>query len=1205
MTSPARNLKVFKASAGSGKTYTLAKTYIEYLLFDNQGKLRKDPSRIHEHLLAITFTNKATKEMKTRIVRELCNLKQGGGDYMGDFVNDHKVTKTQVSDAAAKALTGILMGYTNFNVRTIDSFFQGVLRNFAHELDRDYDYEVQLDAEFATRQAVNAFLHDLGTASPTGKYGNEIKWIKDYLKQQIGQSTDGADWNVFGGTNRTGLQKMAKQINDDFYRLHASAMATYLQGTGTMGKPLFDEFNQLLTKLGNAAHILYCGGLPGSLKASSVGKGFNPAQVPTSPAKFAALLGDLQIKSGLALNSMLAERPDDLKIDSLAGYGLSKIQAGNCFLKGPIQVTPQQAQAIYDMKMQVVNAYYLWQFFVKVQAKLWMVGMLGRISLKLDEFRRDNDVILLADTNEFISQVLESGVHFVYERVGTWLSNFMIDEFQDTNRSQYKNFVPLLNESLAGGNSNLIIGDVKQSIYRFRGSDPSILQSEVKNDFPRDYKEKPLDTNHRSADQIVDFNNDFFKWLIDSFTAGGLLPKLKLTYADVKQEHNNKDELHPEGKSAGLVRLHLYHSSLDDGSGVKARDHVLSILPRYILNLRDKHGFKLGDILVLINTHEEGDAVVKRILDWNAQNPGQRIGVVSEESLKLTNSPAVLLVVSVLRYIDATQYREADADAKLTEEELLRRKAQATPAELLHLKRLNDQLRYEVMHEFSKLSKKQAAKARRELTAEELGTILHDCFGHMAQLRRSSFGEQDKQYAQSIEQLLPDPVTEMVNLVGLVDKIIDYYSINSNQQETAFLIAFQDLVVEFCAQAASGGTVREFLHYWDEKKDNLSIPSSDSDEAVRVMTIHKAKGLEAPCVIIPFANWKMKNIKSGEVRWVTKQQLASLASLTQVLPEFDLLAKHDQCIPPILPLPVSELSKVAPLLGPLGKFWDGEVEDEIIDNLNKTYVAFTRPQQQLHIFTQSSTQNFKSSLTDAASSNLTSILVALAHNVKWVKPDEQPEEWLKSAESYHFGNLDENRLLFKKEQTDEALPMEGYPVHSALKQLRVKLPHVIKPESREGTALHRIMSVVLTAADEQRALLLARQRRAFSYGDYWNAQNFAQQLHRLLTGEVTREWFQTGNRVFTERPILNAVHDETRRPDRVVVTPDGRTLVIDYKFGAEGTGNTADDEKALDCYRSEVSAYARLLSQAGFQHVEAYLWFARTAQVVEVPLEKE
>lgn len=1220
-----KHLTVLKASAGSGKTYNLAKIYIDYLLWDRTGKLRKAGGHYHEHMLAITFTNKATQEMKSRIVKELYEMTQGEGGYIGQFMERYGDSRDDIREAAKRALGGLLFGYTNFNVSTIDSFFQSVLRNFAHELDVDYNYEVQLDTDYAVGQALNGFLHDLGTSRGGNTYSRETNWIKKFLQEQMrsGNGEKGADWNMFGSSNRSRLKALAKKINDDAYRDMAAEMTAYLSKKASNGTAELDNFSQLIVRMRDVASIYYCGGIPDRLKASKTYASMAP--VSTSPSEFKKLMSGLELAAkNSAFASLLSERKEDSKPSSaLSGYTFddvaepssvtkkSGVVKSRCF-KNVDKVPLEQLVQIYEFKCRVVAAYLLRQALDKTLDMLWQVGMLSSISRKLAEYRKDNDLILISDTNELISRVLASGTPFVYERVGTWLNHFMIDEFQDTSRSQYANFKPLLHDSLDAGNGNLIIGDEKQSIYRFRGSDPQLLHEQIGRDFGSEYDDSmALDTNYRSADRIVDFNNRFFDAAVGFLTcAGSTMQKLGETYSNRCQKHNAKRSLHPGGNSvpAGLVRVHLHpHTFEMGGQKVISRDYVLDMLPRYVLDLRDRCGFNFGDILILVNIRAEGDKVVSRLLRWNMEHTDSFIGVVSEESLKLVNSPAVQLIVSVLRFVDATQYRLADADDAVSDEDM-------SSGEMRN-RRLSEQMLYEVLHRFFR---QVATAAQPDTGGIGYGQMLQDCFDSVkSQLDGLTDEEKDSHYAHALADVLPDS-GEMLNLVGLVDKIIDTYNINADAQSTAFLLEFQNQVVDFVGQAASGGTVHEFLRYWDQKKEKLAIPSSDSDNAVRVMTIHKSKGLEAPCVILPFANWTMVHSSFASVDWLAKEQFMGLAALSGQIPEMRQILDRQECIPPLVPVAIQSFMNAVAMFAPmvrdrefaLDRYFKSQTEEEIIDNLNKTYVAFTRPCQQLHIFSQSSVDGVekmsnpsKCSLAGLLSHLLPDIAeLAREEFVEAVAADDFENDFggntppvIRAAHSFFLGDLNERCLEHRSQDGAEGEPFCRYEVNSVLSDLKVSLPEVATRRESEGTDLHRVVSLLITGADRDRALRYAEQRHIVQPCGYWNAQRMEQLIDHLLTSDDTALWFQPHNRVYSERPILRFEHDgevgETCRPDRVVITPDGRTLVIDYKFGSS-TGVSL-----LHRYERQVSRYARLLTRAGLSRVEAYLYMAREEKV--------
>lgn len=1168
-------LTVIKASAGAGKTYTLAKLYIECLLWgDKPGKngsrLRPPGTRYHEHILAITFTNKATDEMKSRIVKELHNLSIGKSDYMSDFVKGHGDSRQAISDAARQALEEILFNYTGFQVSTIDAFFQQILRTFARELDQDYNYELQLDSEAATQLAIRGFMAELGT----GK-GKVDTWVKQFISNQV--KTNGA-WDFFGQRAASDLARFAKVINAEVFRAHHDEITRYLSDIGSgHGLSKIERFKQSILEQRDQ-YIEKLNKFPDDfrdfLNQSGLDESILNGRYP--------LVKLLRLSPGESLGD---------SVKTLKKQVADEEQFAKNFKKGK---APDEA--IQDCIRQRLRDYLLWQARATaldaLERNIWKLGLLGTIDDQLTKYRHDNNSILIEDTNELIAKVIDSGVPFVYERAGTWINHFMIDEFQDTSRKQYDNFRPLLENSIGDGNGNLVIGDEKQCIYRFRQSDPNLLHSQLHKDFSANYRRgEPLETNYRSFKHVIGFNNMFFNKLIESYTENEpALEGLAETYENLHQKVSSK---YAGMEQQGYVRVNYVYSGSKSprrrdalGNELQGRDQILDILPGYILALHHERHFEFRDILILVSSHSDGNAVVQRLLEHNVSaSENERIDIVSSESLLLKNSPAVRLIMSVLRLIDSTQYHqsEEDADAGDTAGDA----NSMTPQQKIQKRRLSDQYRYKVLHEF--------VKAAGEQQQADLGQLLMTCFDNNVGLRKKTIDEQIDLYAQELSCVMPDPYTEQTSLVGLVDKIVREYLEGhglAGGAETAFLMEFQNRVIDFCNQRNCGGTVHEFIKFWNSKSDKLAVAAANDDNAVRVMTIHASKGLEAPCVIIPFANWPMR--QPDKIVWVERDRWLT-ASSGQPFLGISQQVDDDNIVPPLIPVDHKFLSTMAEF----AQLDHALSQEDLIDKVNKTYVAFTRPQQQLHIFAQ---QQGGSRANDTIFSPLHDIVPELEGVTVHCWSERHPAEtaFAKAIDYCELGSP-ENRYPAKDEANDAALErveMPHYVVHSALPLLQVSMPDNLSAMQDEGKRLHRLFSLIKKQGDERRALKWAEKRRLFDGCPAWTREKIERVIAEMYENPETAPWFDPQNRILNERPIMIEEHDgadhRVERPDRVVVRPDGTAIVIDYKFG------DAVSKEQQQQYDEQVSRYMRLLHLAGYAKVEGYLWYMKSGKIVTV-----
>lgn len=1181
-------MSVIKASAGSGKTYTLARTYISHMLGMPTGKkvMIKDKKveqfklcpfgDYYKHILAITFTNKATNEMKTRIVNQLYLLSKGDGDFVEDFkLIFAEDSFEEVKQAASKALSAILFDYDSFKVSTIDSFFQGIFRNFARELNYDYNYEVQLDLKYVTSVAVHDFLTDLGN---NGKGQAAIdEWVKDFIVDNI---TKKGQWNFFGNTEA--LQEFAMYIHKEFFREYHDEIVDYLSDIGNgNGLSRIAKFRQQCIKLRNIHQKEY------EISLSNYKAFFDKHNLIEGVGKRLIVY---KLYNGL--NEL-----SDTNILTLKGYAESACALTDKILKKKY-VYMASLDAIDEFRKLcaiTVNEYYLMSFFDSVLDNIWNLGLLGKINEKLELFRRDTNSVLIADTNELIGKALDSGAEFIYEHAGTTLRNYMIDEFQDTSRKQYSNFKPLLQESIDNGNRNLIIGDEKQSIYRFRNSDPSLLREELEVDYDVDVTS--LDTNYRSFPAIVKFNNAFFTSLINDYQ--NVYKSLTDTYANIEQN------IHKDNGPKGFVSIN-YVEKTDD-----VRKKIISALPAYINELRSR-GYERKDIAILVNQNKEGNEIIEYLLQYNNSLSGisdpNYIDVVSDESLLLKNSPAVKLIISMLQFLENSQYafdvnKESDeADIEKSEEEEIFMKYLR--------KRVAELRRYKLLHDFE-------AQLHGKSTTLDAGEMLLNSFEkdnhEMHDLNET---ERLELYSKVAQEVMPDRKNQLTNLVTIVEKIIDRYIVHLGHLDDTFLYGFLNVVIDFNHQH-NGGTVSEFLKYWELKKDKLSISSPSESNAVSVMTIHKSKGLEFKCVIIPFANWDI--IKHDDLFWIKKADWLS-ETRTSVVVE----GNDDAIIPPLIPVSTSKLSKS----GLFAEQYNKETERCLIDNLNKMYVAFTRPKQELHVFVVhegSSNEENTSVLTMKRASNLICRLVPsmLRDSIDWQEKeinlscssidrnlsDDDSSGTFLSVMSYLYGEPVKSEDNQSDEKAKyEVCAMSGYDVSSKIMPVKVSMHKTSGSIKDEGIRMHELFNQIDSVDDFRRALNYGINNELFKNNRYWTVERFMKLLNTIKEDIILASWFDAANVVYNERNISTPVEGneqksnsekvfEHYRPDRIVRRQDGEMIVIDYKFGFRHEAKTiANDSKNVKNYLLKLQSLFNLPSLSG------YLWYARKNKIVEVTI---
>ena len=1123
-------LNIIKASAGSGKTYTLALEYITLLLGEKteNGTLRlysgKRKREYHRHILAVTFTNKATDEMKQRIVKELAvlaGLQPDSKGYMETLCVTFKATDKQVQQAAKRALTELLFDYSNFNVSTIDSFFQIILRTFAAEVELPYDYDIELNDDYALAVGVHDFLNLI--RSDRKQYAQVLGWLKNFVTAQL-QAGD-SNWNPFKEGNRqmseaagysskgSGLFSLAGIINKETFRKVHTQMNDYLSDSrGALmlfqtkleqqSRSLLDEIRRLIAD--------------GNRKFDDA----NYGNVRKTSGSLSAWL----------LNSAATDYiPDKNNIKTLVKYtdAFAPLVSKTKLKKGeplPGEDFENKINEICKDALKRINKYML---VASITGNIYKLGLLVYINRCVSDFRNENNLILLSDTNSLLHDIIgEDDTPFIYERIGTSINNFLIDEFQDTSELQWHNMEPMLCNSLGDGHFNLIIGDEKQCIYRFRNSDPSLLQHKVGNTLkqwvmPGNDKSR----NWRSSPTVVKFNNTFFTKMAS---------ELGLTdmYANVIQLYK------PDQATEGYVRINQL-SEFDEDT---VSERVISL----ICDMIDR-GYRQSDIAVLVDKNSQGATIIRNILEYDKGEDCRRhINVVSNESLLLCNSPAVRLVVSYMRYIALTMSMpEEESDTK-------------------QAKSFNERL-HRLLRQYEGLLNKGITP----------GDALDHCFEHPDD--RSEVG-------RDIGEFMPDD-SEGFSLVSMVERIIERVSPEARTKENAFLQAFQDAVIDFSSRTT--GTLLAFLRWWDRAGGKLSIASPEGVDAVNVMTIHKSKGLEFACVILPFATWDIG--KLDDTLWFTHDEVVK----SGVFDDID-----ESLIPPLLPVKKFNEIKDTRLAEPFYV----QLKQTVSDCLNKTYVAFTRAVDELHIFTKQHSGSAGDTVTQkldyylaqfcnsSSEAEAQSLNVAYGKNsaadvATWVTPWTDDE----SGDTYYEAGSIANKQAEASHEAEPAEAMQPYHVVNRHDLAKYKLPDVIyTPEQERGILYHRIFSMIHSVRDVERVLRYCEVRYILPV-DKTERDAIVANIRAMLTqSDEVKSWFAAGNRVYNERPIIDGRNRP--RPDRVVSVPDGRTIVIDYKFG----------EPHHKSHSRQVKSYMELLRDAGFENVEGRIWYPFDESIVRV-----
>ena len=586
-------MKVLKASAGSGKTYNLAKEYIKLLLLDRG----REDGRPYRHILAVTFTNKATAEMKSRIVKELDVLGKApqASPYLKELMAETDLKSPEaVSAECRKALSAILADYGAFSVSTIDKFFQRVLRAFSREIGQIAQYQVELDKEMLVQECVDRVLDSI-----QGQQDELLKWLSrcciETIEEGEGYHLESRLGSFASGYMSEGYRKKVEQLGIDTSKVFAEDSIRQLK---TICKKIITDFDRGF----KAAAERLCTVAEG---CDGLNKNF---------LKYCQGLNSY--RSGDELDFSKPTWRNALEnFDKLFVKGSRASEADRAALSAAVAEVQN-----YALLYPTVSTARL----LRSQVDLFYVA--DRLDKEFDALLKEKNVLSLEDSNTLLREIIsDDNAPFIYEKVGVHYWHFLLDEFQDTSVVQWDNFKPLLLNSLASNFYNLIVGDVKQSIYRWRNADWDILDSRVQNELP-DVSQQSLDCNWRSARKIVEFNNGFYKYLAE--TLDRQLPcRLPQIYADVQQQAKCAIE------AEGYVEVSFV--------GV---DCIVPSVVKAVLRASEM-GFRWKDVAVIVRTNAMGAEVASALVDAD-------VPVISNDSLKICSSEVVRRLVSCLSVLD-------------------------------------------------------------------------------------------------------------------------------------------------------------------------------------------------------------------------------------------------------------------------------------------------------------------------------------------------------------------------------------------------------------------------------------------------------------------------------------------------------------------------------------------------------------------------
>ncbi|MBQ9362752.1 MAG: UvrD-helicase domain-containing protein, partial [Bacteroidaceae bacterium] len=1064
-------LKLYRASAGSGKTFTLAVEYIKLLII-NQWE--------YKHILAVTFTNKATAEMKERILSTLYglthSLKSADG-YMDAIRKSEEIKALAISDdeirrRAGVALNNLAHDYSRFHIATIDSFFISVIKDLAHELDLTASLNIDLNDTDVLDEAVDNIIDSLQENSET------FRNIKNFIQEKIDQESN---WKI-----DQEIKDFGKNIFNEHYLTQSHLIADQIQDSKFMAayrKMLRANKVEVLHQLKEAGEsfLQICetnGYTVDDFKQKQRGVwGFfsTLAEGQTLPIPNSYVMKCLEGKEQWSKDTHLCELAETTFIPLLQRLFDNELP---------------QARKI----LATVNAIY---------QHLSHLQLLSTISTQVDRLNNETNRFLLANSAHFLRRMIDkSNIPFIYEKSGAQFNHIMIDEFQDTSALQWSNFLPLLTNSLDAAQTCLIVGDVKQSIYRFRNSDWQILNTlGTVPQLTGKIQEETLKYNRRSLGNIIDFNNTFF---INATYAlnedyrnshnGADSPQLLKAYSDVVQKQLDSKT------HQGYVRIDTLQTATDN-EGYDYESQTLDLLVSYVRELTQK-GIRQRDITILLR-YNRHIPLINQHFALHAKD----IKLISDEAFQLKTSASIQIIILALRH-------------------LVNPEDKYTLARLISLWK-------------NKTAPPPIPQGENLLLTDtaQLEALLPEAF-----IREKS-------------TFLFEPLKE------LIEKIHAIFQLDRIPRQDAYLFFFHDQITAFTEEKKAD--INSFLNYWDEKLAQKTIPGN-VDDGVRIMSIHKSKGLEFHTVIIPFCDWETTG-KPSELLWCTPSE-----------------APYNQ----LRLIPVNFKKELQ------DSIFSTEYENEVllnnVDNLNLLYVAFTRAVSNLFIITGNSAEDGKKDEDNAIRNIRKLIGRSLPDFMTRAKSDTDTLEYGALVCTHEEKEKDNENILNREYQREDVL-FHTDTTLPVFRQSNKSKDFIAATEDTDaattyidrGLLYHAIFQEIKTQDDIDRVIDKMNAEGHFSSAE--ELDEVSRHIHTALSDPFAAQWFTDKWKVVNERTILcpTGTGGEWKelRADRIILSDD-ETIIIDYK-----TGHYNKE------HENQVRTYMQLLTQMGYPGIKGYVWY--------------
>lgn len=1004
--------------------------------------------------------------MKSRVLAELDRISDPAkkpSDMAPILQNELKIENAELQIRAKNALRHMLHHYSDISISTIDHFTHGLIRSFAQDLDLSVNFEVELDTDKISNEVVRGLLSKVGTD----------KVLTRALINVLEQQMDGEkNWSIVQT-----LSKFSKTLFTEESRFHLEKLKhldlnEYNEIRSALNERVSALKLEMTTAASNALSALNNAGIAQE-KMFQGGRGVHGFYTKCSK-------GDFDSPNSYVLKSLEEDKWASSKADSNDKAAIESIK--------PILVSAIES---------VIENYPTLKYLSLVYDNLYGVALLEEMLAIQKQLQEEEELLHIGEFNHLVSKVVMSETApFIYERIGHRFKHFLVDEFQDTSVLQWFNLLPLIDESLANNNLCLVVGDAKQSIYRWRGGDvqqfvklPQVYTTEYLQESleqnpelkrvmhereaalqKSDTEEPPLMDNYRSARNVVSFNNELFEELRD-----GMAPDHQTMYHNASQNIKKEKE--------GLVEIRFLEKQTKGNKRWEEYDPITLKQVEDWINEAKEDGFLLGDIAIILRTNKDAVKIAQYLVERNVK-------VVSNESLLINSSAAVKLMFNIAVWL--IEPEDTVNQVELVQNiGIFRKEEEHTPARLL-----------------------QAGDNKKS------GILIL-----LAEL-----------YADSDWNRL-----KRLSLFGLFEHL--KFMLLKTESDT-YVSFFLDEVLNYSRNNSDG--IVGFIEFWKEKRHKLSIALPEKDDAVRILTIHKSKGLEFPVVIHPYVDYPTTNFGNDVWAYLNDDQFA--------------------------PLDRIRVKTGKSLEGtPFEHLQHEEKELKQLDMFNELYVAFTRPKFRLYACGLIS----QSGSTSSAIQHVYNCLAAKYPSVE-------------ESHCYQLGVRSKHSEDRKKQETLE-LNISGDP--NWMSRISIARPSKDKWKTQDesdarnmGILIHEAMARITTSKDIQKAVAMLLQDGRISNSE---ADEMKLKIEHLLQQKELKALY-TDSYVVRNEAAIQLAGGTWLRPDRVAFKDD-EAWVLDYKTGKEEARHL-----------KQIDQYKEAMRQLGFKHVRGILVYLNEERFVTV-----